>query len=72
MTTVRQLIDFLFKVEDLDQPVLYQYYIKDHFEGEIPDEVWEKVVARLDYVVPDDSEAYEAICSEIKNQMASR
>lgn len=70
MTTVRQLIDSLLEVEDLDQRVLYQYYVKDHFDGEIPDEVWEKVAARLDCVVPDDSEAYDTICSEIKSQMA--
>ena len=70
MTTVRQLIDSLLKAEDLDQPVLYQYYLKEHFEGEIPDEVWSKAAARLDCVVPDDEEAYNTISDEIKSLMS--
>lgn len=69
MRTVRQLIDKLLEVEDLDQPVLYQYYIKDDFEGEIPDEVWSKAAARLDCVVPDDEEAYNTISDELKSLM---
>ena len=31
-TTVRGLIDNLFKVEDLDAPVIYQYYLGEHFD----------------------------------------
>lgn len=70
MTTVRQLIDQLLEVEDLDQPVLFQYYVKEHFDGEIPDEVWSKAAARLDCVVPDDEEAYNTICDELKSLMS--
>ena len=70
MTTVRQLINLLFEVEDLDQPVLFQYYVKDHFDGEIPDEVWNKAAARLDCVVPDDEEAYNTINDELKSLMS--
>ena len=43
--TVRELIDNLMKVEDLDSPVIYQYYIGEHFE--VSDKVFAEVANEL-------------------------
>ena len=51
-TTVRQLIEHLFKVEDLDEPVLYQYYLAEHFGLDSSGEVWGRVVEKLDGLIP--------------------
>ena len=35
MKTIRQLISSLMSEEDLDQPVIYQYYVAEHFGTDI-------------------------------------
>jgi hypothetical protein len=59
-TTVRQLIEHLFKAGDLDQPVLYQYYLAEHFDLELEDKVWSQVVEEFDSLIPG-----MASCSEL-------
>lgn len=60
MTTVRELIDNLFKVEDLDQPVIYEYYTKDHFmHTGVSDENWAKIVDEFDSILTDDNKYSE-------------
>ena len=81
MTTVRELIDHLFKVEDLDQPVVYEYYLKEHFNitrrhdfakdtafiglVDISDKVWAEVVEAHDNILVNDS-AYSEIAEALK------
>jgi len=60
-TTVRQLIEHLFKVEDLDEPVLYQYYLAEHFGLDSGDEVWGRVVEKLDGLIPGTESSAELI-----------
>ncbi len=65
MATVRQLIENLMK-EDLDSPVVYEFYIKDHFEHlNVSDEVWTKVAEANDSILVND-DASSVIEYEIK------
>lgn len=66
MTTVRQLIDSLMMCEDLDSPVIYEYYLKDHFEHTgVDDEQWAEVVDQLDNILTND-DSYSMVVNAIK------
>jgi hypothetical protein len=45
-TTVKELIKYLQTVENQDQPVIYQYYLAEHFE--VSDKKFSKAVDDLD------------------------
>ncbi len=54
MTTVQELIAQLSEVEDKGQPVIFQYYLKEHFEYLLEDkdettsnEAWSRAVEAL-------------------------
>lgn len=64
-TTVRQLIEHLFKVEDLDEPVLYQYYLAEHFDLESGDKVWQQVVSGMDGLIPGTDSCSELISEAV-------
>lgn len=74
-TTVRELIEHLFKAGDLDQPVLYQYYLAEHFDLESEDKVWEQVAEEFGSLIPGTESCSELISEAvmaqvIKNQVA--
>ncbi len=73
MTTVRQLIDHLFTVEDLDEPILYQYYLAEHFgidTGlEAGKKVWEKVVNDFDSLIPGVAACSREVASAIAEEL---
>lgn len=87
MTTVRQLIDHLFKVEDLDQPVVYEYYLKEHFHitrqhdfakdtafiglVDISDKAWAEVAEAHDNILVNDS-AYTEIEQALKEKVGEK
>ena len=60
-TTVRQLIEHLFKVEDLDEPVLYQYYLAEHFGLDSESKVWAQVVEEYGSLIPGTDSCSELI-----------
>jgi len=66
-TTIRELIDNLFKAEDLDAPVIYQYYLAEHFETS--EEVFAKVAGEFNSLIPCLSGAYEVISEEVNGQL---
>lgn len=68
-TTVRQLIEHLFKVEDLDEPILYQYYLAEHFELESDSDVWSRVVKELDGLIPGTDSCGELIYQVINEKI---
>ena len=52
MTTIRQLIQSLNQNENLDEPILYEYYTKSHFEHtRVTDEVWAKIASEYDEIL---------------------
>ena len=57
--TVRELIDNLLKAEDLDSPVIYQYYLGEHFD--VSDKVFAEVAEEFESLIPCLSDAYDAI-----------
>ena len=63
-TTVGELIEHL-KGEDLSAPIIYQYYLSEHFE--ISDEVFGQVAKDFDSLVPC-SDSYEVINGEINSK----
>lgn len=74
MTTVRELIEHLFKVEDLDEPVLYQYYLAEHFGLDSESKVWAQVVEEYSSLIPgmfscSDLIAEAVIAHTINNQL---
>ena len=60
-TTVGELIEHL-KGEDLSAPIIYQYYLAEHFE--ISEEVFGQVARDFDSLIPC-SDSYEVINEEI-------
>ena len=56
-TTIGELIEHL-KGEDLSAPIIYQYYLAEHFE--ISEEVFAKVAEDFDSLIPC-SDSYEVI-----------
>ena len=61
-TTVGELIEHL-KGEDLSAPIIYQYYLAEHFE--ISEEVFAEVARDFDSLIPC-SDSYEVINREIE------
>lgn len=65
MTTVRELIDQLMKCKNLDEPVLYEYYLREHFENTgVSSEAWAKIASENDEILVDENNfclLYEAI-----------
>jgi len=69
MTTVRQLIESL-KKENLDEPVVYEYYLKDHFQHiKVSDKVWAEIAEAHDSILTNDS-AYDEIEEALKQASA--
>lgn len=64
-TTVGELIEHL-KGEDLSAPIIYQYYLAEHFE--ISEEVFAEVARDFDSLVPCLDNSYLAIEEEINNK----
>ena len=64
-TTVRQLIEHLFKVEDLDEPVLYQYYLAEHFGLDSESKVWAQVVEEYGSLIPGTDSCIELISEAV-------
>ena len=62
--TVGELIEHL-KVEDLDAPIIYQYYLAEHFE--VSEEVFAEVARDFDSLIPC-SDSYEVINGEINSK----
>ena len=63
-TTVGELIEHL-KGEDLEAPIIYQYYLAEHFE--ISEEVFAEVARDFDSLIPC-SDSYEVISREINSK----
>ena len=63
-TTVGELIEHL-KGEDLEAPIIYQYYLAEHFE--ISEEVFAEVARDFDSLIPC-SDSYEVINGEINSK----
>ena len=72
MTTIRELINTLMTSEDLDEPVLFQYYTSEHFiHTGLDKEVWTQVVAEHETILIDDDN-YSVIESSITNLIKNR
>lgn len=63
-TTIGELIEHL-KGEDLEAPIIYQYYLAEHFE--ISEEVFAEVARDFDSLIPC-SDSYEVINGEINSK----
>jgi hypothetical protein len=63
-TTVGELIENL-KGEDSSAPIIYQYYLAEHFE--ISEEVFGQVARDFDSLIPC-SDSYEVISKEIESK----
>ena len=63
-TTVGELIEHL-KGEDSNAPIIYQYYLAEHFE--ISEEIFGQVAKEFDSLIPC-SDSYEVISGEINNK----
>ena len=63
-TTIGELIENL-KGEDLSAPIIYQYYLAEHFE--ISEEVFGQVARDFDSLIPC-SDSYEVISKEIESK----
>jgi hypothetical protein len=63
-TTIGELIEHL-KGEDLSAPIIYQYYLAEHFE--ISEEVFGQVARDFDSLIPC-SDSYELISKEINSK----
>lgn len=62
-TTIGELIESLKEQENLDAPVIYQYYLAEHFDTS--EEVFAKVASDFESLIPC-SEAYGIISSATK------
>lgn len=80
MTTVRELIDQLFKVENLDEPVIFEYYLKEHFHitrkdnefikfVDVDDKMWSEAVEAHDDILVNDK-AYTKIRKALERASA--
>ncbi len=66
MTTIRQLISHLNECKNLDEPVIFEFYTKDHFSDlDVDDELWSKVVKEWGEILVDDSN-FETLRQYIK------
>jgi hypothetical protein len=59
MNTIQGLIDHLNTIEDKSQPVIYQYYLAEHFE--VKRDKFAKLSAELDGILPAYADNYELI-----------
>jgi hypothetical protein len=57
-TTIGELIESLKEQENLDAPVIYQYYLAEHFDTS--EEVFSKVASEFESLIPC-SDAYGTI-----------
>jgi len=64
-TTIGELIEHL-KGEDSNAPIIYQYYLAEHFE--VSEEVFAEVARDFDSLVPCLDNSYLAIEEEINNK----
>ena len=69
MKTIRQLITFLLDEEDLDQPVIYQYYLAEHFDTDI--DTFGKVAETFNSLIPNLTDAYETVSSTVADEEAT-
>ena len=63
--TVGELIERLKGQEDLEAPIIYQYYLAEHFE--VSEEVFAEVARDFDSLIPC-SDSYEVISREINSK----
>lgn len=63
MKTIRQLISSLMNEQDLDQPVIYQYYLAEHFGTDT--ETFDKVAETFNSLIPNLTDSYETISSTV-------
>lgn len=63
--TVSELIDNLKRADNLDAPIIYQYYLAEHFN--ISEEVFGQVAGDFDSLIPC-SDSYEVISREIDSK----
>ena len=61
-TTIGELIESLKEQENLDAPVIYQYYLAEHFDTS--EEVFAEVAQKFESLIPCLSDAYEVISNE--------
>jgi hypothetical protein len=70
MTTIRQLIAHLSECQNLDEPVIFEYYTKDHFSDlDVSDELWSKLVKEWGEILVDDTN-FETLRQYITEQKA--
>ena len=69
MKTIRQLISSLMNEQDLDQPVIYQYYLAEHFDTDI--ETFGKVAETFNSLIPNLTDAYETVSSTVADEEAT-
>ena len=62
-TTIGELIQNLKEQENLDAPVIYQYYLAEHFDTS--EEVFAEVARKFESLIPCTSDVYEVISNEI-------
>jgi hypothetical protein len=62
--TVGELIEHL-KGEDLNAPIIYQYYLAEHFE--VSEELFKEVAGDFDSLIPC-SDSYEVISREVDSK----
>lgn len=62
-TSVQELINYLNDIEDKNQPVIYQYYLADHFGTDV--ETFEKVAEDFDSAMPNDRDNHDAVAEAI-------
>jgi len=64
-TTIGELIEHL-KGEDLNAPIIYQYYLAEHFE--ISEKIFGQVARNFDSIIPCLDNSHLAIEEEIDNK----
>lgn len=68
-TTIGELIKYL-SDQDPSEPVIYQYYLADHFDIDI--ETFARAAGALDSIIPCLDNAYEAINDQIAIEEKSK
>lgn len=63
--TVNELIDNLKRADNLDAPIIYQYYLAEHFN--VSEEVFAEVARDFDSLVPCE-DSYWIISKEIESK----
>jgi len=66
MTTIRQLIKYLNEYQNLDEPIIFEYYTKNDFSDlGVSDELWAEVVREWGEILVDDTN-FETLRQYIK------